>query len=166
VAHCRRRLYPHFMQACFERYWPSLGVHWALAGRAVKVAADNLKAFRNAIRMCVPSIPLRKPGCAGLSTDGTPKIFSPTVEDDHPLSMTLRRDHSTPPVAKHPVALRNLGFQSGTGPTESDLLCSVNCRCEFILSAVTGISSEHSSLCALTMRPRQNTPSNSSMVMT
>jgi len=66
--------------------------------KSSKVAADNLKAFRNAIRMCVPSIRLRKPGCAGLSTDGTPKIFSPTVEDDHPLSMTLRRDHSTPPV--------------------------------------------------------------------
>jgi hypothetical protein len=48
--------------------------------------------------MCIPSIRLRKPGYAGLSTDGTPKIFSPTVEDDHPLNMTLRRDHSTPPV--------------------------------------------------------------------
>jgi hypothetical protein len=75
-----------------------LWVRWALAGSAVKVAADNLKAFRNTIRMCVPSIRLRKPGYAGLSTDGTPKIFSPTVEDDHPLSVTLRRDHSTPPV--------------------------------------------------------------------
>ena len=77
-----------------ERSWPSLWVHRAVAWRAVKVVADNLKAFRNTIRMCVPSIRLRKPGCAGLSTDGTPKIFSPTVEDDHPLSMTLRRDHS------------------------------------------------------------------------
>jgi hypothetical protein len=81
------------MNRATARWGPHAGY-----GRAVKVAADNLKAFRNAIRMCVPSIRLRKPGCAGLSTDGTPKIFSPTVEDDHPLSMTLRRDHSTPPV--------------------------------------------------------------------
>jgi hypothetical protein len=50
--------------------------------------------------MCVPSVRLRKPGCAGLSTDGTPKIFSPTVEDDYPPNMTLRRDRSTPQVAE------------------------------------------------------------------
>jgi hypothetical protein len=78
-----------------------LWVRWALAGRAVKVAADNLKAFRKAIHSGIPSIRLRKPGYAGLSTDGTLKIFSPTVEDDHRLNMTLRRDRSTPQVAEH-----------------------------------------------------------------
>jgi hypothetical protein len=37
--------------------------------------------------MCVPSVRLRKPGCAGLSTIRTPKIFTPMVEDDHPPNM-------------------------------------------------------------------------------
>jgi hypothetical protein len=41
--------------------------------------------------MCVPSVVLRKPGCAGLSANGTPKIFNPTVEDDHPANILLWR---------------------------------------------------------------------------
>jgi hypothetical protein len=53
----------------------------------VKVAAilrrDDLKAFGNAIHMCVPSVRLRKPGCAGFSAIRAPKIFNPVVEDDH-----------------------------------------------------------------------------------
>jgi hypothetical protein len=44
---------------------------------------DNLKAFGNAIHMRVPSVRLRKPGCAGFSAIGAPKIFNPMVEDDH-----------------------------------------------------------------------------------
>ena len=56
--------------------------------KSSKVAADNLKAFRNAIRMCVPSIRLRKPGCAGLSAIWAPKIFNPTLDYDHPSNMS------------------------------------------------------------------------------
>jgi hypothetical protein len=64
-----------------------LGFHRTVAEIAVKVAAitglDNLKAFGNAIHVCVPSVRLRKPGCAGFSAIGTPQIFNPTVEDDN-----------------------------------------------------------------------------------
>jgi hypothetical protein len=63
-----------------------LGFDCTVTEIAVKVAAivglDNLKAFGNAIHMCVPSVLLRKPGCAGFSAVGTPQIFNPTVEDD------------------------------------------------------------------------------------
>jgi hypothetical protein len=51
--------------------------------------ANNLKAIGNAFHMYVPSVLLRKPGCAGLSANGTPKIFNPTVEDDHHPNMRL-----------------------------------------------------------------------------
>jgi hypothetical protein len=37
--------------------------------------------------MCVPSVRLRKPGCAGFSAIRTPKVFNPLVEDDHPSNM-------------------------------------------------------------------------------
>src|SRR5450432_2979079 len=51
-----------------------LGFHRPVAEIAVKVAAitgpDNLKAFANAIHVCVPSVRLRKPGCAGFSAIG------------------------------------------------------------------------------------------------
>jgi hypothetical protein len=61
----------------------TLGFYWAVAGNAVKVAAipfpDNLKAFGNAIHMYVPSIRLRKQGCAGFSANRTSKIFNPTI---------------------------------------------------------------------------------------
>ena len=76
-----------------------LGFRGTLTEIAVKVAAiaglDNLKAFGNAIHMCVPSVRLRKQGCAGFSAIRTPKIFNPVVEDDHPSNMSLRRDGSS-----------------------------------------------------------------------
>jgi hypothetical protein len=59
--------------------------HRAIAWSAVKVAADNFKAFGNAVRMGIPSVHLRKPGYAGLPAIGTPKSFNPMlVEDVHP----------------------------------------------------------------------------------
>jgi hypothetical protein len=76
-----------------ERSWPSLWVNWGVAFRAEKVAdilePDNLKALGNAIRMRAPSVRLRKPGGAGLSTIRTPKVFNPMVEDDHSANMRL-----------------------------------------------------------------------------
>jgi|ERR1700722_1944335 len=77
----------------------SSGFDWNVARSAAKVAAipglDNFKAFGNAIYMCVPSVRLRKPGCAGFSAIRTPKIFCPVVEDDHPSIMRPRRDGSS-----------------------------------------------------------------------
>ena len=77
----------------------SSGFDWNVARSAAKVAAifglDNFKAFGNAIHMCVPSVCLRKPGCTGFLAIGTPKIFSPVVEDDHPSIMSPRRDGSS-----------------------------------------------------------------------
>jgi hypothetical protein len=77
----------------------SSGFDCNVAPSAAKVAAipgpDNFKAFGNAFRMCVPSVRLRKPGYAGFSAIGTPKIFSPVVEDDHPSIMSPRRDGSS-----------------------------------------------------------------------
>jgi hypothetical protein len=56
---------------------------WAVAGRAVKVTAilglDKIKALGKGIHVYVPSVRLRKPGCAGLSANGTPEVFNPTV---------------------------------------------------------------------------------------
>ena len=149
-----------------------LWVHWALAGRAVKVAADNLKAFRNAIHSGIPSIGLRKPGNAGLSTDGTPKIFSPTVEDDHPSNMTLRRDRSTPPVAEHLGSSAEFAFRVGNLGS-SNFLCLLGSRGGFrrpinyrISLTRTVMSAAQSGLYAPTTRPQKNTPGNSSMVKT
>ncbi len=57
--------------------------HWPVAGRTVKVTAilglDKIKAFGKGIHVYVPSVRLRKPGCAGLSANGTPEVFNPTV---------------------------------------------------------------------------------------
>ena len=86
------RLISHHVNAR-ERSWPSLRVNWGVACRAEKVAdilePNNLKALGNAIRMRVPSVRLRKPGGAGLSTIRTPKVFNPMVEDDHSPNMRL-----------------------------------------------------------------------------
>jgi hypothetical protein len=77
----------------------SSGFDWNVARSAAKVAAipglHDFKALRNAIHMCVPSVRLRKPGYAGSLAIGTPKIFSPVVEDDHPSIMSPRRDGSS-----------------------------------------------------------------------
>jgi hypothetical protein len=71
-----------------------------VARKAANVAAilglDNFKAFGNAIHMWVPSVRLRKPGYAGFSAIGTPKIFSPVVEDDHRSIMSPQREGSSP----------------------------------------------------------------------
>ena len=84
--------------------------HWAVAGRAVKVTAilglDKIKAFGKGIHVYVPSVRLRKPGCAGLSANGTPKVFNPAVWDDHRSTMSLRRDGSS-----------QLGCHNQTDPT-------------------------------------------------
>src|SRR5260370_15996144 len=58
----------------------SLWFHRTVARRAVKVAADNLKAFGNAVHLYVPRILIRRrnPGCAGLSAIGALKVFNPT----------------------------------------------------------------------------------------
>ena len=83
---------------------------WAVAGRAVKVAAtlglDKIKAFGKFIHVYVPSGLVRKPGCAGLSANGTPKVFNPAVWGDHRSTMSLRRDGSS-----------QLGCHNQTDPT-------------------------------------------------
>jgi hypothetical protein len=65
---------------------------WAVAGRAVKVAAslglDKIKAFRKFIHVYGPSVRLRKPGCAGLSAIWAPKLFNPTLDYDHLSNMS------------------------------------------------------------------------------
>jgi hypothetical protein len=65
---------------------------WAVAGRAVKVAAtlglDKIKAFGKFIHVYGPSVRLRKPGCAGLSAIWASKIFNPTLDYDHPSNMS------------------------------------------------------------------------------
>jgi hypothetical protein len=49
--------------------------------RAVKVTAilglDKIKAVGKVIHVYAPSVRLRKPGCTGLSANGTPKVFNP-----------------------------------------------------------------------------------------
>jgi len=40
---------------------------------------DKIKALGKDIHVYVPSVRLRKPGCAGLSANGTPEVFNPTV---------------------------------------------------------------------------------------
>src|ERR1019366_6489556 len=57
-------------------------------------AVKDLTLIRD-IHTCVPSVRLRKPGCAGFSAIRTPKIFNPVVEDDHPSNMSLRQDGSS-----------------------------------------------------------------------
>jgi hypothetical protein len=64
-------------------FWGSSSeFRWAVAGRAVKVTPllglDKIKAFGKFIHVDVPSVRLRKPGCAGLSANGTPEVFNPT----------------------------------------------------------------------------------------
>jgi hypothetical protein len=87
----------------------SLRFDWNAARRAAKVAAmlglDDLKTVGNAIHMGAPTVPLRKPGCAGFLASGTSKIFNPVVEDDHPSIMSARKGGS-----------RQLSCHNQTGP--------------------------------------------------
>jgi hypothetical protein len=73
----------------------SLGVHWAVARRTVKVDAvhgfDDPKAFGKVIHLYIgTAIHLRKLGGAGLFALGTAKIFNPTVAGRHLPNMRLR----------------------------------------------------------------------------
>jgi hypothetical protein len=84
----------------------SLGVHWAVARRTVKVDAvhgfDNPKAFGKAIHLYIErAIHLRKLGGAGPFALGTAKIFNPTVAGRHLPNMRLRCSGSTPTPLPH-----------------------------------------------------------------
>jgi len=64
-----------------EAALPTLWFHCTIARSAVKVAADNLKAFGNAIYLYVPRIFIRcrNPSCAGLSAMRASKVLNPAV---------------------------------------------------------------------------------------
>jgi hypothetical protein len=66
--------------------------------------------------MCVPSVRLRKPRCAGFSAIRTAKIFNPVDEDDHP-SHTLRREGSSQLSCRNHLPGTFFGGpMSGVGP--------------------------------------------------